>query len=282
MVKIKDEYKISEAAEFLGISADTIRYYDNQKILCPRKDEVTNYRYYTWSDLLSMEEILRLKRINLPLQQIGHIVNEYTMEQVVDAFQKHEQELEKQLEELTKARRMVRYYIQTYEAFLRNEGQIGVEMSPVFICGRVDREVNRVIEDFQRLTYRQIPIFTVFTSVKEIEGVDELPYPEYIDKIRNREESYITIADDEGLVESGLVAENSEIEIIPSQLCIHMLKKVAYKEERFSVLEVLSYARKHGFEAAGKMMVQFLGHSKRQGNEEDYYGLYLPVRKKQG
>lgn len=129
MVKIKDEYKISEAADFLGISADTIRYYDNQKILCPRKDEATNYRYYTWSDLLSLEEILRLKRINFPLQQIGSIINEYTMEQVLHAFQNHEQDLEKQLEELTKARKMLRHYIQTYENFLHREGQIGVEMS---------------------------------------------------------------------------------------------------------------------------------------------------------
>lgn len=282
MVKIKDEYKISEAAEFLGISADTIRYYDNQKILCPRKDEVTNYRYYTWADLLSMEEILRLKRINFPLQQIGHIVNTCTIKQVVDAFEKHEQELEKQIEELTKARRMLRYYIQLYEDFLRNEGQIKVEMSPVLICRRADYAVNRVIEDFQRLTSCQIPMFTLFSSIKEIQDSEELLYPEYVEKVRNKGESYITIKDDEGLAESHLVAENSEIEIIPSQLCIHILRKVAYREDRFSILEVLSYAREHNFEVAGKMVVRFLGHTKRKGNEEDYYELYLPVRKKQG
>ncbi len=281
MVKIKDEYKISEAAEFLGISADTIRYYDNQKILCPRKDEATNYRYYTWGDLLSIEEILRLKRISFPLQQIGHIVNEYTLDEVLDAFQKHEQDLEKQLDELTKARRMLRHYIRTYEEFLRNEGQIRVEMSPVFICGKVDREVNRVFEDFQKLTSHQIPMFTVFAPVEDVQDHEELPYHEYLDKVRNREESYITIVDEEGLVESGLVVENSEIEMIPPQLCIHLMRKVAYKEERFSTMEILSYAREHDLKVAGKIMVRFLGHSKRKGSEEDYYEMYLPVKKKQ-
>lgn len=149
------------------------------------------------------------------------------------------------------------------------------------ICGKIDRKVNSVIEDFQKLNSRQIPMFTVFAPVKDVQDDEELLYHEYIDKIRNKEESYITIVDDEGLAESGLIIENSEIEIIPSRLCIHLLKKVAYKEERFNVMEVLSYAKQHNLEIAGKLIVQLLGHSKRRGSEEDYYELYLPVRKKQ-
>ncbi|MGN0659096.1 MAG: MerR family transcriptional regulator [Emergencia sp.] len=281
MVKIKDEYKISEAADFLGVSADTIRYYDKQQILCPRKDESTNYRYYTWGDLISLDHILRLKRISFPLQEIGHMVNEYSLDETLNVMLAHEQELEKQLEELTLARKMLRSYIMNFEEIFRKEGELRFEMSPMMICSRIDREVNRIFEDFQKLTSSQLPLFTLMAPVRLEPGQEELPYEEYLEKIRNREECFITIIDDGELSRSRLVKENSEITIMPSRLCLHGIRKIEHRQEHVATLELLQYAWKNGYEANGPLIVRSLLYLKNgKSVETDYYDMYLPVTKK--
>ena len=44
-------YTIGELAKILGITAETIRYYERKGIIAPIHDQETGYRYYTTWDL---------------------------------------------------------------------------------------------------------------------------------------------------------------------------------------------------------------------------------------
>lgn len=48
--------KISEAAEFCGVTAETLRNWDRSGRLVPQRNPVTGYRYYRQKDL---EKFLR-------------------------------------------------------------------------------------------------------------------------------------------------------------------------------------------------------------------------------
>ena len=51
MAKISDYLMINEAAEFLGVSKDTLRRWDRARKLKARRHPVSNFRLYLRSDL---------------------------------------------------------------------------------------------------------------------------------------------------------------------------------------------------------------------------------------
>ena len=52
-------YTIGELAKILGITAETIRYYERKGIIAPIHDQETGYRYYT---ILALDYQLKKQR----------------------------------------------------------------------------------------------------------------------------------------------------------------------------------------------------------------------------
>ena len=115
------------------------------------------------------------------------------------------------------------------------------------------------------MTTDQIPLFTFLAPMNVEEEEIELSYEEYIDRIRNKEDCCISIIDDGMLSESRLVKENSEITILPSQLCVHQIKKVIHGEKHLSVVEVLRFAKDKGYKPDGNLIVKSLCYFKDKG-----------------
>ena len=63
--------KIKEFAGLCGVSASTLRYYDEHEVLCPHEtDPITGYRYYHPDQQKDMETILTLKGLGFSLDDI--------------------------------------------------------------------------------------------------------------------------------------------------------------------------------------------------------------------
>lgn len=67
-----EEYSIQQISDLLGISKDTLRYYDKISLVCPKRGE-NNYRYYTQEDMLDLQYVEVLKTIDFPLAEIRQI-----------------------------------------------------------------------------------------------------------------------------------------------------------------------------------------------------------------
>jgi len=68
-----ETYTISELAEELGIKPSTIRYYEQKGLLRPGRTG-GNHRVYNARDRARMKLILRGKRFNATLDQIGEMI----------------------------------------------------------------------------------------------------------------------------------------------------------------------------------------------------------------
>jgi DNA-binding transcriptional MerR regulator len=65
-------YHIGEFAELCGVSAKTLRFYDEAGVLRPASvDPRTGYRQYSPQQLEQMASILALKNLGVPLAQVG-------------------------------------------------------------------------------------------------------------------------------------------------------------------------------------------------------------------
>lgn len=66
--------KINEAEQLLGITKANIRFYEKEGLLSPSRNE-SGYRDYTEADIALLKQIVILRKLGIPVQQIGDILD---------------------------------------------------------------------------------------------------------------------------------------------------------------------------------------------------------------
>lgn len=68
-----EQYSIGELAELSGATIRTIQYYDQIDLLVAKRSD-SNLRYYTKSDLMTLQQILFYKRLDFSLKEIKQLI----------------------------------------------------------------------------------------------------------------------------------------------------------------------------------------------------------------
>lgn len=92
---IMNHWTTGQAADKLGLSVRTIRYYDQIKLVSPEHKGPGGRRLYTEDDMLRLEKITLLKSLSLPLNDIERLLDELSIRQILEA---HHKQLQEQLE----------------------------------------------------------------------------------------------------------------------------------------------------------------------------------------
>ena len=66
--------KIGEIAKRLGVSTDTLRYYEKQGILTSSSRSVSGYRLYTDQDIAQLAFVIRAKDVGFTLNEIKELL----------------------------------------------------------------------------------------------------------------------------------------------------------------------------------------------------------------
>ncbi|MFE9854690.1 MerR family transcriptional regulator [Streptomyces sp. NPDC005780] len=85
------EWPIAEVARMSGVTARTLRHYDEVGVLLPARIGAGGYRYYGEPELLRLQQILVLRALGLGLPEIGRILTEQVDE--VEALRGHHRRL---------------------------------------------------------------------------------------------------------------------------------------------------------------------------------------------
>ena len=100
----EQHYKISEFGKLVGLSAYTLRYYEEQGLIKPRRD-TAGLRYYTLDDVKWVGFILHLKGTGMRINELKTYVQlraqgDQTIEQRRALLQKTKSDAEADLAEL--------------------------------------------------------------------------------------------------------------------------------------------------------------------------------------
>ena len=93
--------RINEAAELAGVTVRTLHHYDKIGLLSPTKSAENGYRDYGEAELLRLQQIMFLKEMDFPLEEIKEMLDEpgldrrRMMEAQHDLLLKKKQRLEK-------------------------------------------------------------------------------------------------------------------------------------------------------------------------------------------
>jgi DNA-binding transcriptional MerR regulator len=67
-------YTVKQISKIAGVTARTLHYYDEIGLLKPGRIGENGYRYYSDESLLQLQQILLYREMDLPLDQIKHIL----------------------------------------------------------------------------------------------------------------------------------------------------------------------------------------------------------------
>lgn len=89
------EYSIKELSELAGVSARTLRYYDEIGLLKPSRVNEAGYRYYGESEVAVLQQILFCRERGFELKTIQRIIYDENFD-MLNAMEEHLLALEKQ------------------------------------------------------------------------------------------------------------------------------------------------------------------------------------------
>ena len=67
--------KIYQVEELVGITKKNIRFYEEQKLLCPKRNPENDYREYSLEDVRQLEKIKLLRKLSVPIEDIRLLEN---------------------------------------------------------------------------------------------------------------------------------------------------------------------------------------------------------------
>ena len=69
------QYRIGQAAEALGLSVDTLRYYEKRRLLPPVSRNNAGIRVYGDRDMSRLKFIRRAQKMDFSLDEIGQLLS---------------------------------------------------------------------------------------------------------------------------------------------------------------------------------------------------------------
>lgn len=117
---MKNYFSVGEAAKAVHTTSETLRHYDRIGLVKPsKKDEWTNYRYYTEQDLVRLNTVRALQLMNLPLQEIKKVLEYDDLEKIVDFLAKAEKKADEKIAALQYSKSKIQLAKADYERKLQ-------------------------------------------------------------------------------------------------------------------------------------------------------------------
>ena len=113
-------YTIQEISEKTGLSKYTLRYYEDIELIDPVTRAANGHRCYSESDYNRIIMLLRLRKTNMPLDEMKYFIGLYrqggeTAGQRRDLLAEHRKVVEAQIDELCQILEFIDYKIGLYE-----------------------------------------------------------------------------------------------------------------------------------------------------------------------
>lgn len=105
-------YSIGQFSVMLNINKKTLRYYDEIDLFKPSYVDTNNqYRYYDESQISIIKEIMRLKDVGIPLEQIRIVLDEQNSKQLQETYFFRLKEIESLLKQLNKQKDLIEAHL---------------------------------------------------------------------------------------------------------------------------------------------------------------------------
>ncbi len=168
---MKERYSIGETAQLLGVSKQTLRYYDKMDILKPcYQDENTGYRYYSYKQFHYIDRIKYLQQFDISLEEIKEILKKGDVDELVSILEKQRKKIHDEIRDKLDKLDDIQWYID-YFNFL-NKNNAGEKLYKVWLDKRYAIAVDHI--------KGEVPIAKMEFNLARVKGLDELKNLHYL------------------------------------------------------------------------------------------------------
>ena len=120
--KVKKYFSVGEAAKAVHTTSGTLRHYDRIGLVKPsKKDEWTNYRYYTNQDIIRLNTVRALQLMDLSLQEIKKVLEYDDLEKIIDFLVQAEKKADEKIAALQYSKSKIQLAKADYERKLQGQ-----------------------------------------------------------------------------------------------------------------------------------------------------------------
>ena len=119
---MKKYYSVSQAAEIVQTTGETLRHYDRIGLVKPScRDEHTNYRYYSEQDIVRLNTVRALQRMDISLPAIKEVLEYEDLGRVVEFLNEAEKRADAKIAELQRSKEKIQRAKTDYQRKLREQ-----------------------------------------------------------------------------------------------------------------------------------------------------------------
>lgn len=127
------KYKIGEASKILGLTNDTLRYYESKGIITPQRDSESGYRYYDSWDLNFLLDSMWLRSYGFSVLDITDMINNLDLDKIIENCHKQEINLVRIIDEYQQKLKYLAEYSHNLKQIDKKLGLFSETESPTFL-----------------------------------------------------------------------------------------------------------------------------------------------------
>lgn len=252
---MEQQYRIGDISKKLGISRDTLRFYEKKGVIHPRKEE-NGYRYYSYKDVRILLDILFFRKYDFSLEEIYQLLNTST-------YGSFKEKLQQKIEEET--------------AHLEKKKRSLINLS-------INRDIiSRAERYLEKYEVQPFPDFRLIKEDMLMENNQVLELCYFYDEYQLKGEA-VEITKQYMLV-PGHAADGLNLDLSmawnPKKVgksCVYtIVESDFYTLAPDKLMKSVTWVKKQGFKPEGRVLAGNLLHCVKEGKQVYYIELYIPI-----
>lgn len=265
-------YTVGQVAKFLGISRDTLKFYEEKNLINPKQDEENGYRKYNIIDINEILTVNFYRDIDIEIKKIQEIKKEESLDTIEAILEEKERNLEEEIaykQLLLNRVKRIKEDCKSIEECL-NKFTIK-EMKPIVVTSEITMK-----EDFGETYSEVLNKYDYSTRIKKAVNLSGVSRIVYFNKDTVTKERYI-------FYEKLEKAVDEKREIISYPKCIYIVITVPIVCDGDNIDEnmatsITDTAKELGYETQGIAFINLLFNGYKDEQNIQYLEIYAPIK----
>lgn len=264
---------IGQVAKLFNISSDTLRYYEKEGMLTPKKD-VNGYRYYGMDDIIRIIDIMFYRGLDIPIKDITNITTAMDIESIITVMIENEKIMAEKIKNLQKLQEKLTRATQRFIAAHQQLGQCTIVTTPNLKYDLVHEEDHgNILEVMER-----------YKSINE-NWIDSLLFAIYLErdsllgKRSFAESKYGIIVVSPRSQDPSFEEQYHGFKSFTAKEYLHTVIGTTYdKGENEYINQALKWLATNNRECIGDLVGRYLATSYEGHSTMDYYEIWIPLK----
>ncbi|MDZ5254068.1 MerR family transcriptional regulator [Clostridium sp. LIBA-8841] len=266
-------YTIGQVAKFLGISRDTLKFYEEKNLINPMQDEENGYRKYNVIDINEVITINFYRDIDIEVKKIQEIKKSESLDTIESILDEKQQKLKEEIEYKQVLLKRIEGIKENFESIKTSLNNMNIrEMKPIVITSEINMKKD-VAETYGEILNK----YDYSIRLKKAVSLSGISRIVYFNNEAITKERYVFY---ERVYEN--VDETREVISYPKCLYIVIAIPINHEESTDNIDEkmgaaIFETANELGYKAKGVAFINLLFNGYKDKGNIQYLEVYAPV-----